>query len=284
MHYHNSHIPSKGTEITFEQFKTHVLQNQKTMETKKIIGYRLIKSEYKKASEKIMDTVYALNSDEVTVPSCIDSLRNAGVLDIWFEPIYKEEKSFKVGDWVYAEEQEDDDWRSSEYIPIFQVKQIFNNEYLRPVDGSGSGGSGILAKYCRLATTEEKNNALIAEAKKRYPVGTRINCLEGYGKNKVTTHDGLDFIGEKLWIKTDNSGGSLVCWKNGNWAEIGFSEPEITIKDYTAKFTKDYVIFGCQEYSKDFVLTLHSMLENNDFEFEYREEVKTMADWFNSQS
>lgn len=268
------------------------------------MGYKLIKPEYRKASEKIMNANYpSKDNTTVTSESCIDSLRKADIIDLWFEPIYKEEKSFKVEDWVYAEKQEEskknfDDWRPAQYVPVFQVKEIFNNEYLRPVEGSGSG---ILASLCRLATTEEiqkaKNAELLAECRKRYPVGTKFHPTHVDGKDFcIITNDNFQVNGEYILALTDE-GRSHTCddkekygcslnrnvWHEGKWARIAPSEPQIIINGYTAKFTKDYVTFGCQEYSKDFVLKLHKMLEDNDFEFEYRKEVEQMADWFNSQ-
>lgn len=80
--------------ITFDQID---LKEEKKM--KKITGYKLVKKEYVAASEKIMGVPYgSYQTYTVTVQSCIDSLRTAGVLDLWFEPIYEDE--FKPGDWI----------------------------------------------------------------------------------------------------------------------------------------------------------------------------------------
>lgn len=86
------------TEITFEQFKEHVLKQP--MEEKKIIGYKLIRPEYKDL------VVKALQLSSVHEPNIImagmiayyiPKIKELGVMD-WFTPVYEEE--FKVGDWV----------------------------------------------------------------------------------------------------------------------------------------------------------------------------------------
>lgn len=81
------------TEITFEQFKKYVLK-QETME-KEIIGYKLIKHEYSDAAREIVDLDLPLTVDRITPKTktgnstvMYDRLKKAGVLDLWFEPVY----------------------------------------------------------------------------------------------------------------------------------------------------------------------------------------------------
>lgn len=82
-------------QITFEQFK----QITKMKEEKKIlIGYRLVKKEYEKAAARIVHN-NRYDSFESHIPYTIgeDSnavriLKEAEVLDLWFEPIYEEDK------------------------------------------------------------------------------------------------------------------------------------------------------------------------------------------------
>jgi hypothetical protein len=64
-------------------------QTDKNME-KKIIGYKLIKPEYTKALEGLLDCVWSKNEDLLRYKPNIDKLREAKVLDIWFEPVYAE--------------------------------------------------------------------------------------------------------------------------------------------------------------------------------------------------
>jgi len=83
------------TELPQQSVKTFLkqLNNNKQME---IIGYKLIKEDYKVPAEYIMRTNFSENL-HVTVESCITRLKDANVLDLWFEPVYKPEvKVFKM--------------------------------------------------------------------------------------------------------------------------------------------------------------------------------------------
>lgn len=123
-----------GIEITFEQFKEHVLKdipkpeydpkdvafknefetkcgwnkmNEYPKPPKKIIGYKLIKPEYKEAAkiialshvgEKIK--YYKGNIETIGVKNgapCKKALEEAGVLSLWFEPIYDTSITLKSG-------------------------------------------------------------------------------------------------------------------------------------------------------------------------------------------
>jgi hypothetical protein len=83
------------TEITFEQF-SKITKQEKTME-KKIIGWRLKKDceKYRGAANKIIDGVLGykvVSCDFVECSQTYYLLQQAGVLDLWFEPVYEEEK------------------------------------------------------------------------------------------------------------------------------------------------------------------------------------------------
>jgi len=93
----------KFVEITFEQFKKYVL-NMK--EEKEIIEYKLKENckKYENAVFKILN-VNCFNSIhqgcDLSVEWSITKIKEAGVLDLWFEPVYKqEEPEYKIGDWV----------------------------------------------------------------------------------------------------------------------------------------------------------------------------------------
>lgn len=83
------------TKITFDQFKKYVL-NMK--EEKEIIGYKL-KSDYKgcrDAALKLCNTIANWENSlmiydiSVKQKNYISKLTEAGVLDLWFEPVYEE--------------------------------------------------------------------------------------------------------------------------------------------------------------------------------------------------
>lgn len=62
-------------------------------------------------------------------------------------------EEFKVGDWVYCEKQDNNDFRLKEFIPVFKIQDFnMDTDFLRPVHGSPSG---VHRKFCRLAKPEE---------------------------------------------------------------------------------------------------------------------------------
>lgn len=107
--YTASVIQPSYTEITFEQFKKYVLKNTMQENNKKIVGYKLIKPEYMEAIEKIANkniigenngvrTYFNNNILSYRAQISINNLKEAGVLDIWFEPLYEEEvKTINMG-------------------------------------------------------------------------------------------------------------------------------------------------------------------------------------------
>jgi hypothetical protein len=93
-------LPSEGKykEITFEQFENYVLKN-KTMGNKRIIGYRLIKPEYESAVTSLTGLsnfptfqYYGEFEAYQRYDLVRDKLKDAGVLDLWFEPVFGEDK------------------------------------------------------------------------------------------------------------------------------------------------------------------------------------------------
>ena len=94
-------IPAKKNNnfpvYTFAQFKEMYLDENTMQENnKKIIGYKLIKPEYRVAYESITNTTNLSSLENSLgkfnwVDKAVEDLKNAGVLDIWFEPLYEEE-------------------------------------------------------------------------------------------------------------------------------------------------------------------------------------------------
>jgi hypothetical protein len=66
---------------------------------KEIFGYKLVKEKYKESVKKILNAPkFPLESSPKLLDFKIDSewyylLKEAGVLDLWFEPVYKEDKT-----------------------------------------------------------------------------------------------------------------------------------------------------------------------------------------------
>ena len=117
------------TEITFEQFQKHVLKKEETME-KQIIGYKLIKPEYKKAYLRIA----GIAETGCSTPGCDfakdgivhHNVKEAGVLDLWFQPVYKNsEKSIKMGDSFYLKVTSKGIYHNSENITDYISSVVY---------------------------------------------------------------------------------------------------------------------------------------------------------------
>jgi hypothetical protein len=84
------------TEITFEQFQQYVLKENNM--NKEIIGYKLIKPEYEKAALTLCNLKnWGISTRDKTLDlfeqHLINRVKEAGVLDLWFEPVYAVEKT-----------------------------------------------------------------------------------------------------------------------------------------------------------------------------------------------
>ena len=110
-----SPLKIKSTIIEFNQIKNF-------MENKKIIGYKLIKPEYRKAVAKIVeDQIDFLEEFFDNLFLCnnlnafsITNLEKARVLDLWFEAVYEEK--YKVGDWIKVTKEIADNKAKKGYI------------------------------------------------------------------------------------------------------------------------------------------------------------------------
>lgn len=106
---------------------------------KKIIGYKLIKPEYEKAASKIIEPHVSICFDKTTeykikkyisligFDTTIKELKNAGVLDLWFEPVYFEEfkeETLSMGSFSLKVTKEGI-FHKSENITEF-VKELYN--------------------------------------------------------------------------------------------------------------------------------------------------------------
>lgn len=191
---------------------------------KKIIGYRLTKKEMYKVASYILHGNSAGSGylDDVMPVNRVDELREAGVLDLWFEPVYEEE-SFKAGDYVVVE--------NSDNLQI--------------------GCRGCPEGVWKI-TSSEYTNGLSEKS-----MGFNVKTTSG------------------IWRISDKG------VRKATPEEIAKAKyPDITIKGYKAEFKDNYVKFGCQIYSKEFVLTLSECLEKNDFDMEIRSEIDAIAKYF----
>ncbi len=162
---------------------------------KKIIGYKLKDEKYIPALVGLcphwMPNVHKTNGYDVLNGSgAKDTFKDAGVLDLWFEPVYEEDE-FKVGDWVYVQDTEGSNELSlNPSGDIVQISEFGDNNVALTRNG----------KYClyasknylkRKATPEE-----IAKAQEIVLLFGKVKCVinkfkgvvncEGYGDIKIS--------------------------------------------------------------------------------------------------
>ena len=70
------------------------------------------------------------------------------------------------------------------------------------------------------------------------------------------------------------------CAKEITKEEYLNKEPQIEINGYKAEFHNKYVKFGCQSYSKEFIITLNDALQNNNLKMDYKNQIKQIADYY----
>lgn len=301
----DQHLP----EITFEQFKIHVLKQTK-ME-KQIIGYKLIKPEFVDAVNQIVHhrsvTEMLTWMEDRPKGTYFDLLKSAGVLDIWFEPIYS--NPYKVGDWVeiLGTGSETGDYLDSKVRSGARTGDIVEIEAITPKGGQATASDpryygknwNLRGKDIRLVTQEERDAVVIKEAIKRYPVGTRFYpvhlgkatpgefCVvvnQRFEKRANTLYSLCDdgSVYADGYDKHGNISYNRTIYEDGKWAEIVPAAPVVVIKGYTAQFNDDgSVAFGCQTYSKKFITKLDEMLTTNGFSFQCAGEVKILAKYLN---
>lgn len=156
---------------------------------KEQIGWRL-KEEYKSVEKAAVKIAYntvpegegwsELHSDilgcDFRINSqCETKLKEAGVLDLWFEPVYKEEEC-NVGDWVVM------DCHGSHYIGLYERENHMSKWKLLCSADKSWGTGGIFSGFLRHATKEEieaatkltfgGHNVTLEKAK----TGVRISC------------------------------------------------------------------------------------------------------------
>lgn len=228
---------------------------------REIIGYKLKDQNLAKAASMIAngnpDGMKLVNEFNISIKAAgIEKLEKAGVLELWFEPIYEEE--FKVGDWVCF------DGEVVKSAPC-RIKYIYE-------DGNGVGEDGTYKKLScgkyRLATKQEIEQHLIAEAKRR-----------GFEKGVRYNYPHLPHINERLCSGTfhlndlnDLCDYSSVIYRNEDnaWAEI-IKDEEIKISGYKAKFDKarKTVQFGCKTITLEELKAVLVVMELNK-KFDYR--------------
>jgi len=168
----------------------------------------------------------------------------------YWEPV--KEPQFKVGDWIYQ----------IAYRFVDRICEV-NNEGRVLMDGHNDITNYWNPKKLRLATPQEIETHLIAEAKKRgYAQGQTIkrnNFFYNSSKCDIPfpKDDRSEYKYSPMSVSCQANQDGLLFWgifiyQQGQWAEIVKEEP-IKIGEYEVKFGNDgdskFVSVGCKHYS-----------------------------------
>lgn len=217
--------------------------------TKHIIGYKLkaMYANYRQAALKISNTVANWENSEyvnydisISQKGYLVRLKEAEVLDLWFEPVYQEEYKFKVGDYVH--------WDGIK--PTFGIIETIGEYNYHSLKNTSIEGSYVSCheKHLKIITREEYK---LGYATHKYPKDTKFKSL--FTGGKIHLSDGIFIQHPNGYI---SAGGNYVLL-DGNWAEI-ITTPDITINGYKAEFFSKYVKFGCAEIPMQLFKDLYS--------------------------
>jgi hypothetical protein len=214
----------KYTEISFEQFKKHILKLENNME-RKIVGY-LVKPEFQKAASGVLKNEgYELNLISSGIGEGCNFTQFSGqynyflqykVLDIWFDIIYKEE--YKVGDWVTITKIIGEGWLKDVKQKTFKLLET-PEEYSQGKFWSVKQG-GLHAEF-RKATPEEIQNATERYVTLSNGKEVRINKEGVLAEGKTTSITTLqnllkpNLVSFGGWnIELTDARYRIGCWEN----------------------------------------------------------------------
>jgi hypothetical protein len=220
---------------------------------KKIIGYKLIKPEYVNAVISITGiSVYDnpvefinnyFNSAFTIEGNFIKNLKQARVLDLWFEPIYKEEVIPKYVECIKSLGASYTLGRiyivNTSGLVLCDIK-IPGTKY-NSTEGHHSKFKPS-TKEAYDAQNQPTSEKLLAEAKRRYPIGTHF-------KTVTTNQEVICSSIPKFWdssndivVQYNNNYLPAYVYHNGKWAEIiNFAKTEVKTEQIFTKEQEDYI-------------------------------------------
>lgn len=206
----------------------------------KIIKYQLSKPEYREAANSILNTSNRFSVDS----NAYNAFKKAGVLDLWFEPIY--EQDIELNNWY-----------------VLPSGSIY---FVTKVNGKHASGYGLdyqntwvdssflchITEIERKATNNEVKTMLTKEAIKRGLVeGVYIRSLWLCGDTSLKSITGnyhFSLTLQELTISTCYD--SYILFSEGIWAEVVETKPKIIIDGYEVIFNNNTIIIGSVSLSK----------------------------------
>lgn len=215
------------------------------MKNQTIIGYKIKNRQYENAAVQIVQQARGISADcsktfkELDTfedntfdfqPNslCKKALEYAGVLDLWFEPVYKEEPKLEIGEWYKSVDCYGDPL-------LYCVTEIDEDG---DVFGYGFSEGEFRESECNIwgdvndsdfepATDKEVEQALIKEAEKRgFKEGVKVNPpSKDWSKNITLTRTEHEKEAgfTKVWYKSKKEElifCGVLIYRKGKWAEI----------------------------------------------------------------
>ena len=206
----------------------------------KIIEYQLSKPEYREAANSILNTSNRFNVDSKSY----NAFKKAGVLDLWFEPIYQED--IELNNWYVLSSgsiyfvTEDNGKHASGYGLDYQNTWV-DSSFLC-----------YITEIERKATNNEVKTMLTKEAIKRGLVeGVYIRSLWLCGDTSLKSITGnyhFSLTLQELTISTCYD--SYILFSEGIWAEVVETKPKIIIDGYEVIFNNNTIEIGSVILSK----------------------------------
>lgn len=308
--YYKGDYHIDGTLITFEQFQKYVLgvefilpklwgvklteQSIDTVTgwrrtTTKPSGFEMRGSKYygsyilnKEPNSKF--TAYWVNSlpegyTEITYEQFLQYVLKSSSPNFVKQHLVEKSPKYKVGDWVSFTSEVDKciytskikDWTSHSYCVLENKQEPFKH---------------LLRKATLEEIKDAEKDALLAEAKSKYPIGTVFKSAYSGNIREVTDEITIDSYSGGLVSR-----GAFILYKD-EWAEI-ITTPNITINGYKAEFFPTYVKFGYAEINKEVFIELAIINEygNTNREVESvtigrgvftKAQIKEIADYYNN--
>jgi len=199
---------------------------------------------------------------------------------------FDEVERFAVNDYITVHTIPEPHWLSETKQRTFRIVGDFINDRINGyatsyLNNSQSGTYGIDKKYIRKATPEEikkyEQDALLEEAKKRYPVGTRY-IPTSRGNRNTDCCTGKFKWSEHSDNRIEDATLGTGIYEGGKWAEI--VKDFVEIKGYTPEYTASSVKFGCQKFSKQTAEDLPRLIDLGIIKSDYEKELREVAKHF----
>lgn len=225
-------------------------------------AYNISPCEMPENFKKVQDNTSTLPT-HYTLPSDYEAALQA------FKDYYKKDVELVKDKWYKVSEMangniyfkyshtEDDIYDDEDQELYYSVAILGNGRWIENdfVDKS------VVWDYLSEATSDEVKEALLAECKRRYTDKDVVKSLSNNIHKGTLKYDSVEYYGsDDLWVSV---GEYNVCvYKQGKWAEIVSSTPDITINGYKVEFMEEAIKIGCQEVEESVIYDLYQAIDN----------------------